>query len=452
MAGETLLIVDDEAAVRFAVRDFLEATGYTVREAETCREALELLRSGEIDAAVVDYSLPDGNALELLTQLSGADLGVPIVVLTGYGSIELAVQAIKEGAEQFLTKPVALPALAVVLERALENRRTRKKERFHRARRSQAALDPFLGTSPAIRRLAQDARKVCASERPVLVLGETGTGKGVLSRWLHENSSRAEEAFIDINCAGLAREFLETELFGHRKGAFTGAVEQKVGLLEVAHLGTLFLDEVGDMDLQVQAKLLKVIEEKRFRRLGDVSERSVDVRLIAATHQDLATLMAEKRFRNDLYFRISTLPLIVPPLRERREDVPALAERILADLASELGRKRLRLSPEAASRLQTYSWPGNIRELGNVLERAALLSGGELLGPEDLRFESGGPPAEPGGLTLKDLEMRHMARILEEEGGSVGRAARRLGIPRSTLYQKLKKQTGTPEPARKRDD
>lgn len=441
MAGETLLIVDDEAAVRFAVRDFLESIGYTVREAETCRETLELLRSGEIDAAVVDYSLPDGNALELLTQLSGADLGVPIVVLTGYGSIELAVQAIKEGAEQFLTKPVALPALAVILERALENRRTRKKERFHRARRSQA--DPFLGTSPAIKRLAQDARKVCTSERPILVLGETGTGKGVLSRWLHENSSRAEEAFIDINCAGLAREFLETELFGHRKGAFTGAVEQKVGLLEVAHLGTLFLDEVGDMDLQVQAKLLKVIEEKRFRRLGDVSERSVDVRLIAATHQDLAALIAEKRFRSDLYFRISTLPLIVPPLRERQEDVPALAERILVDLAAELGRKRLRLSPEAASRLQAYSWPGNIRELGNVLERAALLSGGELLTPGDLRFEAAGPPAGPvAGLTLKDLETQHMARILEEEGGSVGRAARRLGIPRSTLYQKLKKQTG----------
>ncbi|HKV08452.1 MAG TPA: sigma-54 dependent transcriptional regulator [Thermoanaerobaculia bacterium] len=441
MAGETLLIVDDEPAIRFAVREFLETVGYTVREAETCREALDFLRSGEVDAAVVDYSLPDGNALELLAQLSGADLGVPIVVLTGYGSIELAVQAIKEGAEQFLTKPVALPALAVVLERALENRRAKKKERFHRARRSQAAPDPFLGTSPAIRRLAQDARKVCASERPVLVLGETGTGKGVLARWLHENSLRAEEAFIDINCAGLTREFLETELFGHRKGAFTGAVEQKVGLLEVAHLGTLFLDEVGDMDLQVQAKLLKVIEEKRFRRLGDVSERSVDVRLIAATHQDLASLMAEKRFRNDLYFRISTLPLIVPPLRDRQEDVPALAERILTSLAAELGRRRLALSPEAASRLQAYSWPGNIRELGNVLERAALLSGGELLSPEDLRFESGGSAAEAGnGLTLKDLEEQHLARVLEEEGGNVGRAALRLGIPRSTLYQKLKKR------------
>jgi DNA-binding NtrC family response regulator len=449
MAGETILVVDDEAAIRFAIRDFLESSGYCVREAGTCQEAHELLQSGEMDAALVDYSLPDGNALELLGRLAGSDLGVPIVVLTGHGSIELAVQAIKEGAEQFLTKPVALPALAVVLERALENRRAQQRERFQRARRSRAAVDPFVGTSPAIRRLAQDAQRVRVSERPVLILGETGTGKGVLARWLHDNGPRAEEAFIDINCAGLAREFLETELFGHRKGAFTGAVDQKAGLLEVAHRGTLFLDEIGDMDLLVQGKLLKVIEEKRFRRLGDVSERSVDVRLIAATHQDLSHLMVERRFRNDLYFRISTLPLIVPALRDRREDIPALAERMLSDLAAELGRRRPQLSPEALSRLQAYSWPGNIRELGNVLERAILLAGNDTLGPGDLRFEAEPAGREAAGLTLREMEEQHVARVLEEEGGNVVRAARRLGIPRSTLYQKLKKQGIVPprEPA-----
>ncbi|HYO12383.1 MAG TPA: sigma-54 dependent transcriptional regulator [Thermoanaerobaculia bacterium] len=440
MAGETILVVDDEASIRFVIRDFLEASGYAVREAETCREAQDLLHAGEIDAAVVDYSLPDGNALELLGRLAEADLGVPIVVLTGHGSIELAVQAIKEGAEQFLTKPVALPALAVVLERAVENRRAQRMERFRRARRTRAAVDPFLGTSPAIRRLAQDAGRVGASERPVLILGETGTGKGVLARWLHDHGPRAEEAFIDVNCAGLAREFLETELFGHRKGAFTGAVEQKAGLLEVAHRGTLFLDEIGDMDLQVQGKLLKVIEEKRFRRLGDISERSVDVRLIAATHQDLSTLMVEKRFRNDLYFRISTLPLLVPALRNRREDIPALAERILSGLAAELGRRRPQLSSEALSRLQAYSWPGNIRELGNVLERAVLLAGTDILTPGDLWFESDPAGREATGMTLREMEEQHVARVLEEEGGNEGRAARRLGVPRSTLYQKLKKQ------------
>ena len=440
MAGETILIVDDEPAVRFGIRDYLEHRGYLVREAESCREAQEALAGGEIDAALVDYALPDGNAMDLLSGEAG--LRPPIIILTAHGSIELAVQAIKEGAEQFLTKPVALPALAVMLERALENRRSRKRELFQRSRRSRSALDPFLGTSPGIRRLAREAQRVCRSERPILIRGETGTGKGVLARWLHDNSPRAEEPFVDINCAGLSREFLETELFGHRKGAFTGAVEAKLGLFEVADRGTLFLDELGDMDLQVQAKLLKVIEEKRFRRLGDVSERSIDVRLVAATHQDLGSLITEKRFRGDLYFRISTLPLTVPPLRDRREDIPALAARLLADLANEVGRRRATLSADALQALQDYDWPGNIRELSNVLERAVLLAAGETLLIDDLRFEGTRPPGDlddSACLTLEELELRHVVRVLKEEGGHVGRAAARLGVPRSTLYQKIKR-------------
>jgi DNA-binding NtrC family response regulator len=445
MAGETILIVDDEPAVRFGIRDYLESRGYVVREADSCREAQEALAGGEIDAALVDYVLPDGNALDLL----GADsaLRPPIFILTAHGSIELAVQAIKEGAEQFLTKPVALPALAVILERALENRRSRKRELFQRSRRTRSALDPFLGTSPAIRRLAREAQRVCRSERPILIRGETGTGKGVLARWLHDSSPRAEEPFVDINCAGLSREFLETELFGHRKGAFTGAVETKLGLFEVADRGTLFLDELGDMDLQVQAKLLKVIEEKRFRRLGDINERSIDVRLIAATHQDLGSLITEKRFRGDLYFRISTLPLTVPPLRDRREDIPALAARLLADLAAEVGRRRSTLSPEALAALQAYDWPGNIRELSNVLERAVLLATGETLQTDDLRFEGtrpGGELDDSACLTLEELELRHVLRVLKDESGHVGRAAARLGVPRSTLYQKIKRYGITP--------
>lgn len=445
MAGETILIVDDEPAVRFGIRDYLESRGYVVREADSCREAQEALAGGEIDAALVDYVLPDGNALDLL----GADsaLRPPIFILTAHGSIELAVQAIKEGAEQFLTKPVALPALAVILERALENRRSRKRELFQRSRRTRSALDPFLGTSPAIRRLAREAQRVCRSERPILIRGETGTGKGVLARWLHDSSPRAEEPFVDINCAGLSREFLETELFGHRKGAFTGAVEAKLGLFEVADRGTLFLDELGDMDLQVQAKLLKVIEEKRFRRLGDINERSIDVRLIAATHQDLGSLITEKRFRGDLYFRISTLPLTVPPLRDRREDIPALAARLLADLAAEVGRRRSTLSPEALAALQAYDWPGNIRELSNVLERAVLLATGETLQTDDLRFEGtrpGGDLDDSACLTLEELELRHVLRVLKDENGHVGRAAARLGVPRSTLYQKIKRYGITP--------
>jgi transcriptional regulator with PAS, ATPase and Fis domain len=247
-----------------------------------------------------------------------------------------------------------------------------------------------------------------------------------------------------MNCAGLSREFLETELFGHEKGAYTGAVSSKPGLLEVAHRGVTFLDEIGDLDPQVQPKLLKVLEEKRFRRLGEVRDRQVDIQLIAATHQDLADLAREKKFRSDLYYRISTIPLRVPALRERVEDIPVLAERLLVGFSADLGRRNLSLSPEAERLLTGYSWPGNVRELRNVLERALLLSGRDVIQAEDLRFESPGAPptgdTTPGApVTLEELERRHIAAVLETLGGRVAEASQRLGIPRSTLYQKIKK-------------
>jgi transcriptional regulator with PAS, ATPase and Fis domain len=246
---------------------------------------------------------------------------------------------------------------------------------------------------------------------------------------------------VDLNCAGLSREFLETELFGHEKGAFTGATSAKPGLLEVAHRGTVFLDEIGDVDLQVQPKLLKVLEEKQFRRMGDVRDRRVDIRLITATHQGLAELVREKRFRSDLYFRISTIPLTVPPLRERPEDIPVLAERVLESLAARSGHARLTIAEDAMRSLSTYSWPGNIRELRNVLERAILLSGNSVLGRRDLRFEPADSGAAPEDLelTLLEVERAHIDRVLRAVGGRVEAAAKKLGIPRSSLYQKIKK-------------
>jgi DNA-binding NtrC family response regulator len=355
--------------------------------------------------------------------------------------VDLAVRAIKEGAEQFLTKPVQLEALAVILERLIENQRNRQQQLARRTRLARELRDPFLGTSAAMRALSVEARKVAPSDSPVLIQGETGSGKGVLARWLHENGPRAEEAFVDLNCAGLSREFLETELFGHEKGAFTGAVASKPGLLEVAHRGTIFLDEIGDVDAQVQPKLLKVLEEKQFRRLGDVRDRRVDIRLVTATHQNLGELVREKRFRQDLYFRISTIPLVVPSLRERREDVPALAEQILEALAARWGHARITLEPDAAAALSAHSWPGNIRELRNVLERAVLLSGRAALGVRDLRFEAAEATAAPYELdrTLIEVEREHIERVLRAEGGRVEAAAKRLGIPRSSLYQKIKR-------------
>jgi DNA-binding NtrC family response regulator len=366
---------------------------------------------------------------------------VPLVILTGMGSIELAVRAIKEGAEHFLTKPVELPALAVVLERLLENRRNRHRQMARRSKAARHAADPFLGDSPAMRQLADDARRFLSSDSPVLIRGETGSGKGVLAAWLHQNGPRADEAFVDLNCATLSKELLESELFGHEKGAFTGALAAKPGLLDVAHRGTLFLDEIGDVDAAVQPKLLKVLEDKRYRRLGDVRDRQVDVRLIAATHQDLSRLVRENRFRSDLYYRVSTIPLVVPPLRERLEDMELIAEKLLDGLAADLGRGKLSLAADALAALKAYSWPGNIRELRNVLERAVLLCEGRVLGRRDLRFEPApADEAAPGAaLTLEEMERAHIERVLQAERGHVETAARRLGIPRSSLYQKIKR-------------
>lgn len=441
------MVVDDEWGVRFGIRDFLEQHGYEIDEADSCQDAQHLFRTSRPDIVIADYMLPDGTALDLLPRLREIDSGIPLLVLTAHGSIDLAVRAIKEGAEQFLTKPLELPTLLVILQRLLQKQRNHHKQLASKSRRVRQAIDPFIGTSAAIRTLADQARKILSTESPVLILGETGTGKGVLARWLHENSPRADEAFVDLNCAGLTRELLETELFGHEKGAFTSATASKQGLFEVAHRGTIFLDEVGDVDLQIQPKLLKVLEEKRFRRLGDVRDRQVDVRLIAATHQDIGQLVREKRFRDDLYFRISTIPLSFPALRDRIEDIPTMAQYLLDKVSADLGRGELGLDQGCIQALQAYSWPGNIRELRNVIERAVLLSDQKSITLNDLHFDGHtqiGAPFLDSRLTLQELEKQHIERVLQEERGRVEKAATRLGIPRSSLYQKIKKHQISP--------
>jgi DNA-binding NtrC family response regulator len=441
MAPSRILVVEDESGVRFGLREFLTAHGYTVDEAEDCRGAEAGFRGNRPDLVILDHVLPDGDALTLLPRLRAVDASIPVVVLTGHGSIDLAVRAVKEGAEQFLTKPVELPSLLVVIQRIIDARRTRRRQLAGQARESRGEIDPFLGNTPSVRRLAEQAHRVAAADRPVLIQGPTGSGKGLLARWLHAHGPRADEALVDLNCAGLSREFLESELFGHEKGAFTGATASKPGLLEIGHRGTVFLDEIGDMSPEIQPKVLKVLEEQRFRRMGEVRDRQVDVRLIAATHHDLVALVQEKRFRSDLYFRISTLPLMVPALAERASDIPLLAASILQRLGPELGRGTVTLSPAAEEALMRYTWPGNIRELRNVLERAVLLGGSDRIGPQDLRFENGLaelPGERASNLTLLEVERRHIELVLGEENGHVERAARRLGIPRSSLYQKIK--------------
>jgi DNA-binding NtrC family response regulator len=325
-----------------------------------------------------------------------------------------------------------------VLERALENQRNRRRQAARLSRQSRHEVDPFVGSSAAIRDLARESALTLRSEGPILIQGETGSGKGVLARWLHEQGARRDEPFVDLNSAGLSREFLESELFGHTRGAFTGAVNEKKGLFEVAHRGTLFLDEMGDLDPAVQPKVLKVIEDKRFRRIGEVADRQVDVFLIAATNQELANLVREGKFRSDLYFRINTYPLTVPPLRARREDIAPLALRLLERLGRDLGRTGTRLAPDALEALRAYDWPGNVRELRNLLERAILRAEGMEIHPSDFRFVPLLADAAGGRQTMAEIEKREIERVLGEERGRVVPAARRLGIPRSTLYQKIK--------------
>lgn len=442
MAKAKILVVDDDEIILFAIKDFLELHGFIVDEAETCAEAEIRFRGGVYDAVTLDYSLPDGNAMDLLPKLKAIDAGVPIILLTAHASIELAVRAIQLGAEQFLVKPLDLPALLVVLQRSLENQQNRRKQLARDSlEQPQRAVDPFIGQSVVIRKLEEQSRLAAATESPILIQGETGTGKSELARWIHRCSSRASEPILELNCGGFSKEFLETELFGHEKGAFTGALNVKIGLLEAANRGTVFLDEIGDMDLQIQPKILKALEEKRFHRLGGVQERKVDFRLIAATHQKLDRLVQEQAFRSDLFYRISAIQITAPTLRERPEDIPVFAQLLLDRLTADCGRDQMHLTRSALMKLQKHSWPGNIRELRNVLERVLMGAKSSEIDALDLDFATspdGQNPEGPSNLTLKELERLHVIQVLNEEGGHVDRAAKRLDIPRSTLYQKLK--------------
>ena len=444
----TILVVDDDPLVRLSIRDLLQRCGFAVREADSCESGIAAFRSHRPDIVLIEHRLPDGDGVHLIGQLRATDPDIPCIVLSSHGTIDLAVQAVKEGAENFVTKPIKSGLLEALIPRLLQQQASRKRTIVQDVREARADLDPFVGESPAIRRLADDARRMVAADGPLLLLGETGSGKGVLARWCHRNGPRRAEAFVDLNCASLSREFLESELFGHDRGAFTGAIAAKPGLLEIAHRGILFLDEIGDMDLAIQPKLLKVLEDKRFRRLGEVREREVSVRLIAATHHELRDLVSAHKFRRDLYFRIGTLPLAVPPLRERAEDIPALVDSLLVRVGAELGRPGMRVSGDALDALIDYPWPGNLRELRNLLERAVLLSDGHAIGVRELRLHaraetvSRSASASAGDdlsldLTLAELERRHIERIYEAEHQNVQRAAVRLGIPRSSLYQKL---------------
>lgn len=440
MAKPRVLLVEDDSAVRHGIAAFLRASGIEVDEAETLRGAVDAFRESVHEVIVADYSLPDGTSLDMLPHVKRLSEDTPFIILTAHGSIDLAVRAIKEGAEQFLTKPVDSKTLLVLVRRLIEQRAMKRKQALV-AREQPRARNPFLGESSLIRALEEQTRRMLEWDSPILILGETGSGKGVLARWIHANSPRADEPFVNVNCAGLSRELLESELFGYERGAFTGAVNAKPGLLEVGNRGIVFLDEIGDMDLAIQPKLLKAIEEKSFRRLGAVRDRLVDIRLIASTNLDLEGLVQAKRFRDDLYYRVSTLTLRLPPLRERRQDLPILTRTILGAICARMGKAEVQLAADALAALQNYAWPGNIRELANVLERAMILQRGDRLVADDLALGSRLASAATSGddsITLRENERLHIARVLRRTSGNVAAAAEILGIARRTLYDHMK--------------
>lgn len=442
MKKAKVLVVDDDPAILAAISEFMEIEGHSVSRAGDIRAAGKELENSVPEIVITDFHLPDGDALQLLALLKSMNVPTQCIVLTGYGTIDLAVKAIKDGAEQFLTKPVQFSVLSSYVRACLESQHGRRLQLARSLRTPRYDKNPFQGTSEAIGRLEQEIRRFVHSERPILIQGETGTGKGVLAEWIHRHGPRAEETLVDVNCAGLSKELLESELFGYEKGAFTGATGSKQGLIEAAHRGILFLDEVGEMDLLVQPKLLKVLENSRFRRLGDVRERTADIQVIAATNRSLTQSVQEMKFREDLYFRMSTFQVRIPPLRERPEDILPLARTLLQNLAKDLARDQQELSSAAQAALKAYFWPGNIRELRNVLERVALTCDNQLIQPEDLglahRAQAAPEVTGQAGPTLEDVERQYISNILKEEKGKVAHAAVRLGIPRSTLYQKIK--------------
>jgi DNA-binding NtrC family response regulator len=442
--NRTILLVDDDAGVLGLLGRFFEKRGWQVQRAAEASGAMALYERDRPDLVLLDIGLPGISGLRFLEVLRARDADATVIMLTGQADVMTAVEAMKLGAENFLTKPVQLDHLEAAAERAWEKGELRRRNRYLAERQSDVAGTEALGRSPLMRDIARQVELLAASDTTVLLTGETGTGKGYVAQLLHNLSPRAANPIVDINCAGLSATFLDSEIFGHEKGAFTDAKEQKRGLFEVAHTGTCFLDEIGDLATELQPKLLKVLENRRFRRLGGTRDIEVDVRLITATNHDLDRNVRDGTFREDLFYRLNVLPLRLPPLRERgREEVADLAIRVLLDLRRRIGRGPASFSPPALEVMAGYAWPGNIRELRNVIERVLLLSANaetvlpDHLPPEMASTNGGVAHGSDYELSLEDVERRHIARVLAHHAGNRSRTARTLHISRATLYEKL---------------
>jgi two-component system, NtrC family, response regulator AtoC len=448
-----VLVVEDEPALARNIARFLETSGFQAHTAGSAEEALREVETFKPEAVLLDFNLPGMNGLQAIARLRELDPGVKILMMTGQASVELAVDAMKAGAQDFLTKPVSLSKLRLMLDKlATEERRTETLAYYRKRDARASGLDKLLGDSPAIQELRASIAKVIAGDvaikdgnpPAVLVTGETGTGKELVARALHFDGPRSAEPFVEINCASIPGQLLESELFGHERGAFTDAKSRKLGLVETAERGTLFLDEIGDLELSLQVKLLRVLEDRTVRRVGGLRDQPVNVRIVAATNQRLEALVTDGKFRADLFYRIRIVHLAVPPLRERGDDILLLAEHYLALHGRRYGREGLSLSPSVQDALRRHRWPGNVRELRNVMEQAVLMSSGPVVESVDLEWlrstgSSSPVPHDEGGMKLEEVERDALLAALEACRWNVSQAARRLGITRDALRYRIEK-------------
>jgi DNA-binding NtrC family response regulator len=450
--SKSVLVIDDEAGMRDLISRAFSDAGYKTSAAPDGIVGVGAVKQEEFDVVLLDMSLPKMNGLEALNRIKEIRPSLPVIMITAYGSTKTAVEALRLGAYDYITKPFELDELQVLVERALAHQHVIDENRFLRNElRSKYGFDNIVGASKAVQKAYVMAAQVAQTDATVLILGETGTGKEYLARTIHYQSKRADGPFVKVNCAALPETLLESELFGHEKGAFTHAVTRHVGRFEAADGGTILLDEIGDITAAVQAKLLRVLQEKQFERIGGSETITVDTRVVAATNRNLEQAIQDKEFREDLYYRLNVIALKLPPLRDRREDIQVFAEHFLKAYTHETGKRIKSFSDEAVAVLKRQEWPGNIRELQNAVERAVILCNGETIRPEHLLLEAAeSMPADPTDgsehngeqipvtASLRDVEMIHIQRVLEAKKWNQSAVAAQLGIDRKTLRNKIR--------------
>jgi two-component system, NtrC family, nitrogen regulation response regulator NtrX len=444
-----IVIIDDEEDIRATLRGILEDEGHVILEASSGEEGLDVLDQSKPDLCFLDIWLPGMDGLAVLEQVQVQHAHVPMIMISGHGNIETAVTAIKNGAFDFIEKPLSLEKVLVTTAKAVEFKELRQENMVLRSQIRNSRVQELTGETPVIQILQQQVRQVAPTEAWVLITGENGTGKEIVARTLHHLSRRAGKPLVEMNCAAIPEELIESELFGHEKGAFTSADKAQIGKFELAHAGTLFLDEIGDMSLKTQAKILRILQEQRFERVGGRKAIQVDVRVIAATNKDLPDEIRAGRFREDLYYRLKVFPLEVPPLRQRVGDIPLLLAHFMSELNRTQGFKRLRFAPDTMALLQQYPWPGNVRELKNFLERLCIMYPGQCITPNmlptDITASDTDEPALAGDgwpMDFKAARAQFESRFLRDKldgcNGSITRLAEVIGMERSYLYKKLK--------------